>query len=144
MYLLSKRKMVQACDFAEEYGRCFGKLFRRIADDNLTICAPPMVLFHSAEFSSFGLDTEFAIPIQEYVTGTRDFCPRLCLKTILQGSYSGLSSIYTKQHAWAEKEGYESSNALYEVYVTDPSQVSEESELITKVYYPVKKKAPTR
>ncbi|MDD3903126.1 MAG: MerR family transcriptional regulator [Sphaerochaeta sp.] len=144
MYLLSLRKMVQDGEFPEAYGSCFGKLFRKIADDKLTMLAPPMVLFHSAEFSSLGLDTEFAIPIQEYVTGTRDFHPRLCLKTVHQGSYAGLSSVYTKQRAWAEKEGYESSDALYEVYVTDPSQVSNERELITEVYYPVKKSILTR
>lgn len=141
MYLLSIRKMVHEYDFADEYGNCFSKLFRKIADDKLTILASPMVLFHGAEFSQFGLDTEFAIPVKEYVTGTRDFYPGLCLKTILQGSYSGLSSVYTKQREWAEKEGYESNNALYEVYVTDPSQVSKESELITEIYYPVKKKS---
>lgn len=141
MYLLSIRKMVHEYDFAEEYGNCFSKLSSKIADDKLTILAPPMVLFHSAEFSPFGLDTEFAIPVKEYVTGTRDFYPGLCLKTILQGSYSDLSSVYTKQCEWAEKEGYESNNALYEVYVTDPSQVSKESELITEIYYPVKKKS---
>ncbi|MCQ1530527.1 MerR family transcriptional regulator [Lutispora saccharofermentans] len=140
MYLLSIRKMVHEYDFPEEYGNCFSKLFRKIADNKLTMLAPPMVLFHSAEFSSFGLDTEFAIPVKEYVTGTRDFYPGLCLKTVLYGSYSGLSSVYTKQREWAEKEGYESNNALYEVYVTDPYQVSKESELITEIYYPVKKK----
>lgn len=140
MYLLSFRKMVHEYEFAEEYGNCFSKLFKKIQDDKLTILAPPMVLFHSAEFSPFGLDTEFAIPVKEYVTGTRDFYPGLCLKTVLYGSYSNLSSVYTKQHEWAEKEGYESSNALYEIYATDPSQVSKESELITEIYYPVKKK----
>lgn len=141
MYLLSFRKMVHEYEFAEEYGNCFSKLFKKIQDDKLTILAPPMVLFHSAEFSPFGLDTEFAIPVKEYVTGTRDFYPGLCLKTVLYGSYSNLSSVYTKQREWAEKEGYECNNALYEVYVTDPTQVSKESELITEIYYPVKKKA---
>jgi effector-binding domain-containing protein len=142
MYLLSIRKMVHEYEFAEEYGNCFSILFRKIQDDKLTVIAPPMVLFHSADFSPFGLDTEFAIPVKDYVTGTRDFYPGLCLKTVLHGSYSDLSSVYTKQREWAEKEGYESNNALYEVYVTDPSQVSKESELITEVYYPVKKKVP--
>ncbi len=141
MYLLSIRKMVQEHEFPEQYDNCFSKLFKRIKDDNLTILAPPMVLFYSEKFSPFGLDTEFAIPIKEYVTGTRDFRPGLCLKTILYGSYSELSSVYTKQREWAEKEGYESNNALYEVYVTDPSQVAKESDLITEVYYPVKKKS---
>lgn len=141
MYLLSIRKMVQEHEFPDQYDNCFSKLFKRIKDDNLTILAPPMVLFYSEKFSPFGLDTEFAIPIKEYVTGTRDFQPGLCLKTILYGSYSELSSVYTKQREWAEKEGYESNNALYEVYVTDPSQVAKESDLITEVYYPVKKKS---
>jgi DNA-binding transcriptional MerR regulator/effector-binding domain-containing protein len=140
MYLLCIRKMVHEYDIAKEYGNCFGELFRKIVDDKLTMLAPPMVLFHSAEFSPLGLDTEFAIPVKEYVKGTRDFYPGLCLKTVLYGSYSDLSAIYTKQREKAEKEGYESSNALYEVYVTDPSQVSKESELITEIYFPVKKK----
>lgn len=141
MYLLSIRKMVHEHEVAEEYGNCFRKLFRKTQVDKLTVLAPPMVLFHSEEFSPFGLDIEFAIPVKEYVTGTRDFYPGLCLKTILNGSYSNLSSVYTKQREWAEKEGYESSNALYEVYVTDPSGVSQESDLITEIYYPVKKKS---
>ncbi len=140
MCLLSIRKMVHEYEFAEEYGNSFGKLFNKIQDKNLTILAPPMVLFHKDEFSSFGLDTEFAIPVKEYVTGTRDFYPGLCLKTVLYGSYSNLSSVYTKQREWAENEGYESNNALYEVYTTDPTHVSNESELITEIYYPVKKK----
>ena len=84
--------------------------------------------------------SEFAIPIKEYATGTRDFCPGLCLKTVVQGFYLQLSSVYARQIEWAEREGYENSNALYEVYVTDPAEVSNESELITEVYYPVKKR----
>lgn len=31
---------------------------------------------------------EFAIPIKDYVTGTRDFHPGLCLKTVVHGPYS--------------------------------------------------------
>lgn len=140
MCLLSIRKMVHECEFPESYSNCFGKLLKTIAKEKLTMLAPPMVLFYSDEFSPFGLDTEFGIPVKEYVTGTRDFYPGLCLKTELHGSYSNLPSVYAAQREWAEKEGYESSNALYEVYVTDPSQAEDESELVTEVYYPVKKK----
>ncbi len=62
------------------------------------------------------------------------------MKTVVQGSYLQLSSVYARQIEWAEREGYENSNALYEVYVTDPTEVSKESELVTEVYYPVKKR----
>ena len=139
MYLLSVRKMVQAEDFPAEYAGCFGKLFKKIAVDKLTMTAPPMVLFHSAEYTPAGLDTEFAIPVREYVTGTRDFCPGLCLKTVVRGPYTELSPVYARQREWAEKEGYRCNNALYEVYVTDPTQVASEMDNITEVYCPVKK-----
>ena len=140
MYLLSIRKNVLEHEFSEEYGTCFGQLFRKMEEKKQTAAAPPMVLFHGDEYTPFGLDTEFAIPIKEYATGTRDFCPGLCLKTVVQGSYLQLSSVYARQIEWAEREGYENSNALYEVYVTDPTEVSRESELVTEVYCPVKKR----
>ena len=95
MYLLSIRKNVLEHEFSEEYGICFGKLFREMEKKKLTAAAPPMVLFHESEY---------------------------------------------KQIEWAKREGYENSNALYEVYVTDPAEVSKESELVTEVYYPVKKR----
>lgn len=138
MYLLSIRKSVQVEDYPTEYSNCFGKLLKRIAVDKLTIAGAPMALFHSSEFSPSGLDTEFAIPVQEYATGTRDFCPGLCLKTVVHG-YTQLSSVYAKQIKWAEKEGYQGTNALFESYVTDPSQATDEIDPITEVYYPVKK-----
>ncbi len=141
MNLLSIRKMVQENEFSEEYGYCFGKLLQQIDDDKLTIFAPPMVMFHSEEFSPFGFDTEFAIPVKESVMGTKSFRPGLCLKTVVKGSYSNLSAVYAMQLKWAEKEGYQNTDALFEVYLTDPSQVAHESDLITEVYYPVKKKA---
>ncbi len=144
MCLLSIRKMVQVEDYPTEYIKCYGKLFKRIAVDKLTMSGSPMILFHSAEYSPTGLDTEFAIPVQEYVTGTRDFCPGLCLKTIARGTYSKLSSVYAKEIEWAEKEGYENTNALFEVYVTDPSQIADVSDNITEVYHPVKKIIPKK
>lgn len=139
MHLLSVRKMVQVEDYPEEYRKCYEKLFRRIAVDGLTMSGAPMVLFHSAEYSITGMDTEFAIPVKEFVTGTRDFCPGLCLKTVVHGAYTELSSVYTKQVEWAKKEGYQCTNALFEVYITDPSQVANMQDNITEVYYPVKK-----
>jgi len=139
MNLLYIRKNVMAEDFPMEYAKNYEKLFKRIAIDRLKMTGAPMVLFHSSEYTPSGLDTEFAIPVEEYVTGTRDFSPGLCLKTVVRGQYTELSSVYTRQVEWAEKEGYKCTNALFEVYITDPSQVERASDNITEVYYPVKK-----
>lgn len=137
MHLAFVREMVREQEFEKAYGNCFGRLLGKM--EKLTAAGPPMVLFHSDEFTPYGMDTEFAVPVKERAAGTRDFCPGLCLKTILHGSYSGLSSVYAKQREWAEKEGYGSAGPLYEVYITDPSQVHDESGLVTEIYYPVKK-----
>lgn len=137
MSILSIRKNVHAGDMSNAYSRSFGNLMSKIANHNLTITAPPMVLFHSAEFRPNGLDIEFAIPIKEGILGTREFQPDVCLHTTVYGSYSQLPSVYAKQCAWAQKEGYIGNDALYEVYVNDPTV--KETELITEVYYPVKK-----
>lgn len=70
-HILSIRKMVHQNEFKDEYINSFKKLFNRIQRNNLTVASPPMVLFHDEEFSSFGLDTEFAtgtkISMQVYV-----------------------------------------------------------------------------
>ena len=112
MNILYIRKMVQEHEFAEEYSNCFSKLLEKIKEDKLTITNPPMALFHSSEYSPFGLDTEFAIPIKECVKGTRDFKPGLCLKAVLKSCYSDLLYVYAKQFEYAEKEGYEGKDAL--------------------------------
>ena len=39
---------------------------------------------------------EFAIPVKQYVIGSKDFNPGLCLKTGIRGSCSDLSSVYAK------------------------------------------------
>lgn len=140
MHLVYIRKMVYKFELAEQYDCCFNSILRKIQHDKLTVNAPPMVLYHSDEFTPLGLDTEFAIPVEQFVTGTRDFCPGLCLKTILHGGYSNLPSIYAKQCEWAAQNGYENNGALYEVYITDSTQTSNEDELVTEIYYPVKKK----
>ncbi len=132
MYLISIRKMVQAQDYPAEYLKCYEQLFKRIAVHKLTISGEPMVLFHSAEYSLSGLDTEFAIPVQEYATGTKDFCPGLCLKTVVRGAYCELPAVYAKQMEWAQKEGYRCTNAIFEVYVTDPSQVEKEQDNVRR------------
>lgn len=139
MYLISIRKMVHKMDFTMEYEVCFTSILENIMHNKLTMVGPPMVLFHSDEFTPAGLDTEFAIPIKEYATGTRDFQPGLCLKTVLHGAYAHLASIYTKLYKWAELHGYENNGALFEVYVSDPSTILNEQELVTEIYYLVKK-----
>lgn len=139
MTMLFIRKMVMETDFVFEYQDCFSKLFTQIQQQSYTMAAPPMVLFHSGEYTAMGLDSEFAIPVKESSSKTREFDPGLCLKTVVHGSYSQLSDVYARQQKWMKENGFVNSQALYEVYVNDPSVIQNESELITEVYCPIRK-----
>ena len=139
IYILSIRKLISIEECNLGYDIFFNQLYKRIAEDNLTMMGPPMTIYHSKEYLSQGYDIELAIPIKEYVTGTRDFSPGLCIKTRLKGSYSQITSAYAKQHKWLEQENYAQSKPPFDVYITNPYETEKVEDFITDIYSPVKK-----
>ncbi|MNW51152.1 Bacterial transcription activator, effector binding domain [compost metagenome] len=99
-----------------------------------------MTIYHSSEYNPEGNDTEFAVPVKENVKGTRDLPGGLCAKSVLQGAYPELSSVYARLREWVEKEGYELVRSPFEIYVTDPYHANAPEDILTEVYFPVKKK----
>ncbi|WP_159885903.1 MerR family transcriptional regulator [Paenibacillus puerhi] len=140
LLILSMRRMMSSEDYVPGYGNYFSTLYERIAHEKLTLLGTPMTIYHSPEHNPAGNDTEFAIPIQEAVPGTRELAGGLCAKSVLKGSYSELRSVYAKLREWAEEEGYEWAASPYEVYATDPSQAAVSEDIVTEVYVPVRKK----
>jgi len=140
MNLLYIRRMMSRDDYDAGYGTYFSRLYAKIATEKLTLLGTPMTIYHSPEYNPAGNDTEFAIPIEERVKGTRDFPGGLCAKSVLKGSYSELTSVYAKLREWVEHEGYELVKSPFEVYVTAPDQTSVPEDMVTEVYFPVKKK----
>ncbi|MFG0216297.1 MerR family transcriptional regulator [Brevibacillus porteri] len=138
--ILSIRQMMTSDDYAIGYGKYFSKLYERIATEKLTLLGTPMTIYHSPEFNPAGNDTEFALPVEEAVKGTRDLPGGLCAKSVSKGPYSELTAVYARLREWVENEGYEFVRSPYEVYVTSPDQASIPEELVTEVYFPVRKK----
>lgn len=139
MNILYMRQMMSSDDYAAGYGKYFSRLYEKIATEKLTLLGTPMTIYHSYEYNPAGNDTEFAIPIEEIVKGTRDLPGGLCAKSILKGPYSELTSIYAKLREWVENEGYELVKSPYEIYVTEPNQATAPKDLVTEVYFPVRK-----
>ncbi|MBU8785790.1 MULTISPECIES: MerR family transcriptional regulator [Bacillus] len=140
MNLLYIRQMLNSDDYAAGYGKYISRLYEKIAHEELTLLGMPMTIYHSPEYNPAGNDTEFAIPVKEPVQGTRDFPGGLCAKSVLKGPYSELTSVYARLREWVENEGYELVSSPYEVYVTDPDHTAASEDLVTEVYFPVKKK----
>lgn len=140
MNILFMRQLLSSEDYASGYGRYFSRLYEKIASNKLTMLGTPMTIYHSPEYNPAGNDTEFAIPIEETSKETRVLSGGLCAKSALRGSYLELTSVYVKLREWVEKEGYEMVNSPYEIYITDPDQAIVDTDMITEVYYPVRKK----
>lgn len=138
--ILYLRQMLSSDDYALGYGKYFSKLYEKIATEKLTLLGTPMTIYHSPEYNPAGNDTEFAIPIEETVKGTRDLPGGLCAKSVLKGSYPELTSVYARLREWVENEGYELKKPPYEIYLIDPNQATVPEDLVTEVYFPVKKK----
>lgn len=140
--LLSTRTFVkeEACPYA--YSHHFSQLLQKIEKKQLTMVASPMVLFHSSEYGEAGLDSEFAIPIQEDMKEASLFHPGACLKTTLHGAYHNLPFVYAKQQEVLKAKGYKMNGPLFECYLNDPSQVKEDKELCTEVYCPFERSTP--
>lgn len=140
IHILSLRQVMTSDDYSTGYRKYFSKLYKRIATEKLTLLGTPITIYHSPEFNPAGNDTEFALPVAEDVTGTRDLPRGLCAKSVCKGPYSELTSVYARLREWVEKEGYELVRSPYEVYVTEPDHASVPEELVTEVYFPVRKK----
>lgn len=138
--ILSLRLMMHSADYADGYGQYFSRLYARIAAEKLTPLGAPLTIYHSPEYNPDGNDTEFAIPVRERVTGTRDFPGGLHARSVLRGPYTQLTSLYARLREWMENKGYELVDSPYEIYLTDPYRAAVPEDMLTEVYYPVKKK----
>lgn len=141
MHILFTRQMLSSDDYSLGYGKYFSKLYETIATEKLTLLGTPITIYHSEEYNPAGNDTEFALPIEEIVKGTRELREGLCAKSVYKGPYSELTSVYAKLTEWIENEGYEMVNSPYEKYITDPTQTTDPEDLVTEVYFPVKKRS---
>ncbi|WP_106767068.1 MerR family transcriptional regulator [Paenibacillus faecalis] len=138
--ILYMRQMLSSDEYAQGYGIYFARLYEKIATEKLSLLGTPMTIYHSPEHNPDGNDTEFAIPVKESVKGTRDFPGGLCAKSVLNGAYSELTSVYAKLMEWIDKEEYELVGSPYEIYRTDPNQATAAEDMVTDVYFPVKKR----
>ena len=137
--ILSKRVKVSYQDCLDGYNKFFSPLFNEIIKNKWTIKYAPMTIYHSDEYKIDGYDIEFAIALDKPNEKTKSFSPGMCLKSVLKGSYSNITSAYIKQKQFCEKYGYESTKKPFDVYISNPYKITNIQDLITEIYMPVKK-----
>ena len=122
---------------AKDYGMYIGKLFEKAAKNKLTVVGPPMSIYYDDEFNEDNNDTEVAVQVKESTKDTRVLKGRLCAVTKFNGPYSSLSNGYGRILQWIDENDYVIDGHPYEKYIKGPMYGGE---IITEIYFPVKKK----
>lgn len=134
--ILSSRQIMSVNDFSKYYGN----LFKKITDESIESTGLSFAVYHDEEFNPQASDVEVGFFLSNEAQATRILPGGLCATTIHIGGYSGLPEAYAAVVTWIEENGYEITNAPYEVYLRTQFDRIAVSELKTKIYFPVRKK----
>lgn len=133
--IISVRKMINIKAFDQLMQAVYQKVEAAKATPNYA----PLTLYHSNEYTPENYDVEIAMPVLETELRTRQLIAEQCVKYHFQGNYQGLPAAYAQVAKWIDDHEYEISDAVFEVYLTNPSEVPAD-ENVVDIYLPVRNK----
>ncbi len=125
----------------EVMGPLFGEVFGHIQQSGQLPAGMPFALYHSMDGNS--VDLECGIPVSSPIPGTdRVKAGELLAGTAAtvthMGPYDSLPQTWSALTDWISSQGLEPAGAPWEVYVTDPGEVADQSKWRTDIYFPVR------
>ncbi len=122
----------------KNFDRLFGRVMDLLKQTDLICVGTPVAIYHSPEFDPENTDLEIGVPVNSAGNHTRVLQGGTCALAVHKGSYSTLSNTYARLAEWVEREGLCLAAPPYEKYLNSPQEAPEE-QLVTEVYFPVKK-----
>lgn len=125
-------------------GNVIGKVFEDIYHMNLQPAGAVMTVYYDKEFDAENADIEVCIPVNKKVNTERsdklkEFEGGLHACTTFVGPYSRLGEAYAKVMKWIEENGYKSTGAPFDIYLTGPETAKNPDRFVTEVCFPVSK-----
>ncbi len=125
----------------EVMGPLFGEVFGHIQQSGQLPAGMPFALYHSMDGNK--VDLECGIPVSSPVPGTDRVrageLPAGTAATVTHmGSYDNLPQTWSALTEWMSSQGLQPAGAPWEVYVTDPGEVADQSKWRTDIYFPVR------
>lgn len=123
----------------DDFGKYYGMLYKRCWKENIVLNGICMAIYHDAEFDPENSDIELALGVKNGEKFDKIINGSSCAVTTHYGGYSKLSEAYGAVTKWIFDNGYEITDAPYEIYVKTQFDKIPVEEWETRIYFPVKK-----
>ena len=135
------RTTVTMDKIGEVIGSMFGEVFGHIQQNGQRPAGMPFALYHSMDGNS--VDLECGIPVNTPVPGTNRVragkLPAGTVATVTHvGPYDNLRQTWSALTEWMSSQGLQPAGAPWEVYVTDPGEIADQSKWRTDIFFPVR------
>jgi len=123
-------------------GKAFEKLYTYIMSNSIAPAGPPFSVYYS--FDPNGNTVfEVGVPVSGAVEGNeelvyKEFPAVKAVSTLYKGAYEDMQPAYGELSNYIASNGLEATGTSWEVYLTDPSQVTDPKDYQTLIYFPVK------
>lgn len=123
----------------DDFGKYYGVLYKRVADENIILSGKCMAFYHDKEFNPDSSDIELALGVESNNQSDKTIHGSLCASTTHFGSYSKLPEAYGAITRWIKDNGYEITAPPYEIYVTSHFDKIPVDKWETQIFFPVKR-----
>ena len=110
--------------------------------NSMAPAGPPFLVYYS--YNPAGNTVfEAGVPVSSTVTGNeeiiyKEFPAMKVVTTLYKGPYDAMEPIYGELNKYMSANGIETDGTSWEVYLTDPSQLKDQKDNQTIVYFPIK------
>lgn len=137
-----KRTAVSMDKLVEVIDEANSKLMKCLAEQGKQLTGAPYCAYLNANEDCSQFDVEWGFPVGEPLSVQGElYMSRTCggkvITTTHKGAYKDLEAAYTALMEYAKENSLELTDACYDYYLNDPTNTPE-SELLTKVIFPVK------
>lgn len=130
----------------EDIGAGFGELMQFIGGGGAMPVGAPFIVYWDIIDEETSGDVELCVPVREGLTGTdrievKTLPSETVAWTMHHGPYQEISPAYHTLTGWISEHGHEMTGPPREIYLNDPTTVSED-ELLTRVEWPINAEVP--
>lgn len=141
-WAISIRDTVTMAEMENIHGRCYGQIMTYMGENLIEASGKPFCINHDWKPEKDFIDLELAIPVADSVAvgeGMR-MCQMPATEAMMYryfGAYSAAEPTYYKLFDYIKSHNIELSGKTWEVYVSNPQEVTDESKLETDIYFPI-------